>query len=343
MINFYDTLKNAPKLKTCLERMIKKELQKIVKNHNYDLPEDTRQVQILGFLNDALPKSFLYDLENTLGFQESFSNVVSVSEGIGIDPFGTQNMPDNIAPEVKKILDLGYCFLSGNSNISIPRDLLFLYKRQSSKDASEETKIEDIEFLATVATNLYGYCELEHVLTMYRELLNGNTHLRRFEGYIRKIIKESGDFKITFDRLYIYHNSLDEKDLQLFIKYDAGQEYYMPNDEDLCNYQEDILSHQAFSLWHDILQNLIIRIKSNPSYPKDILFLICVRLRKAVKLGYGIHSVLEILEEHSCAFRDKRGISELYYQFLELDQKTRKWILRGNFISDIQKNLLYID
>jgi hypothetical protein len=341
-------------LKDCLTKLNKNQLLLLAENHHCAIAKNTKKDQIVEILKKHIQKAFLNSLKYMNASQIFF--IVGMLKEM-LDTHMIEVLPENL-PEFEGdymkismydfniLLDLGYTFYNKNKDPIIPADLLMLYTKFIARTNFDITKYQQLQLIIKGCINFYGYCTVSQVLKVFNKFTRSTMKHAEIEDYIIGFNQFREDFIVYPEDGFLYHYDIDVDDFELFMLTDPDQNYYIPNEKELEDYYFSITCQKAkktvkrlynFILSHGCFEEYYINEDDEEESVDIHLFstIITEKLLLAAKLGQGIYKALEIIEERVCSFSSSTDLHQFYSLYRELDRNTRKWILKGRFLSEV--------
>jgi len=292
------------------------------------------------------------------------------SEGISLETFTEQipyikslntdlasvrkNLIQNQPGSVLELRSFGYLFLKGDpmtDGLCMPAEIQTVLIMHLQQNGDKIMDYQLLQVYIVALSNLYGYLSFKQLHKIFKKYSGSGLPFEEIQEYIEKLAERSYD--ISTDVKYFYTNDLDTVEYEVMANFDVARDYYFPTPDEIITYAESRCCSQAMETLKKIetliLNKTVIEdVFGEKSFTfteamqndhKEILddyAAIVDQILILSKMGEGLYQLLATLDYYSCQFDRKNDLKRCCQLFLELQQKTRIWPLKGHRYSDLK-------
>ncbi len=254
---------------------------------------------------------------------------------------------------VRMLINKGYIFFRGkyvDDGFDIPEEIKETYLNGMEKMGDTLLNYQAIQTYVAALANLYGVCTYSQLHKVFKKHIDSKASLKKIKDYTMKYIERS-DF-IEADENYFYTVALDKEEVRIIVESDLKRSYYFPTEDEMSIYNYELCGSQAQETFAEIVNYLIahtriedLQTQEMTSYQESLLMEkehitnnyenLMDDIIISARMGKGLFGLIESLDLAMCKAVSLKDLNTLYALYLELETKTRKWPLKGAFLSEL--------
>jgi hypothetical protein len=261
-----------------------------------------------------------------------------------------------IENEPKKISDLvsfGYLFVKGEffkDGFEQPTELTAIAIKTIAERGVELIGYQALQNYIVSLCNLYGVSSYKQLHKVFKKHSGSSMSLKQVKDYTLKL-SERSDFFIADDN-YFYTILLERDEYELIVESDLSRDYYFPTFDEITTYAELRFPESIQKLFLEMKDILLDKtIIDDMALDEGISFEEAIetenyeivadfmelseKLLAFSKMGNGVYAVAKELDYYECRFKNLKELNKFYKIYHELQNKTRKWLLKGHLYSEL--------
>ena len=251
------------------------------------------------------------------------------------------------------LINMGYALLSRkdkNSTFKIPSELKEVFLTIMEKRGNELLDYQSLQMHIVSLLNLYGVCSYHQLHKMHKKRTGSPLTLEKVIMYVVKLSEQRPLCQTTLD--YFYNDALHHEEFKTIIDSDLNRDYYIPTEEELTAYSYAFFRPKAAKNYQELKEIILNHSKTLGPINEDLvsysealkwkdgpILKAYEKVLDAVlfygKMGYGLYDFISILDQEYFKFNTLNQMNRAYSLYLEFQENTRKWPLKGALYSEL--------